>query len=308
MLKTYDLKLGYTCNNRCIHCVIEDSKQTLIQKGLPVDISTQEAITLLQNEIKNGLDMVTITGGEATIRKDLPEILNFCSENKLKITLQTNGRMLANENIQNIVFAHPGISLVIALHGTSSEVHDSITQVNGSFLQTLTGIRAARKKNIRVIIKTVISKVNIENLPTFVPFMLKEGLTDINIAFPHAQGAARQNFDKVVPRYNELRSYILRLAQEAKSNNLNLTFETIPFCILPEYPEMMSELVYFCKDVKCTQVQEQTFDWNIVRKAIKSKMDFCKECFFNDYCEGPWAEYVEYFGDSEFLPVKINEE
>ena len=31
---TYDLKVGYACNNKCKHCVIDDSKDRLIdQKG-----------------------------------------------------------------------------------------------------------------------------------------------------------------------------------------------------------------------------------------------------------------------------------
>jgi len=305
MHKTYDLKLGYTCNNHCIHCVIEDSKRTLLAKHLPVDISTQEALALLKTELAKGLNSVTITGGEATIRKDLTEILEFCFNNALKVTLQTNGRLLTQKNIQKMLLKESNITLVIALHGTIPEIHDVITRVPGSFHETMSGIRFAIGNNIPVIIKTVISKVNMKNLPLFVPFMVSEHLSDINMAFPHAQGAARINFDMVVPQYTILRPYILDLANRAKEAKINLSFETIPFCILPEYPEMMSELIYECKDVQCTQVKEETFDWNVIRKQIKIKMPYCTECFFNEYCEGPWREYVEKFGFSEFSPVRI---
>ncbi len=305
MHRTYDLKLGYTCNNHCIHCVIEDSKQALLAKHLPIDISTQEALALLKSEIANGVKSVTITGGEATLRKDLAEILKFCFDNTLKVTLQTNGRLLVQDSIRQMLLNKPEITLVVALHGTTSQIHDAITQVTGSFYKTLAGIRFAIANNIPIIIKTVISTLNMASLPSFIPFMQAEHLSDINMAFPHAQGAARINFDKVVPQYTMLRPYILDLAQQAKKANINLSFETIPFCILPEYPELMSELIYECKEVQCTQVNEETFDWNIIRKQIKTKMDYCTECFFCRYCEGPWCEYVEKFGTTEFSPVKI---
>lgn len=305
MYKVYDLKLGYSCNNRCRHCVIEDSKLFLLSKNMPIDINTTEAINLLKEQIRNGIDAVTITGGEPTIRKDLSEILEFCSDNRLQITLQTNGRLLSEKCVQEMVFKHSGIVIVVALHGVTPLIHDAITQVNGSFDQTMAGIRAARKRNISVIIKTVISKENVECLPDFIPFMVNEKLRDINVAFPHAQGAARINFESVVPRYQQLKPYLGIMAKMAKKACINLSFETIPFCILPSFPEMMSELVYGGKDVKCTQVCEETFDWNKTRKQIKRKSPVCSYCFFNNYCEGPWEEYVEKYGFSEFVPIVI---
>ncbi len=302
--RSYDLKIGYTCNNDCIHCVIQDSKKKLLSQGEPIDISTNEAISLLTHQVELGLDSVTITGGEATLRKDLPTIVNFCLEHHLAITLQTNGRLLSSANT-DFLFNVPNITFVIALHGSCQQIHDAINQRSGSFTPTLNGIRLALKKEKNVIIKTVISKINMSDLPFLINLIKKEGINDINLAFPHAQGAARENFDIVVPKYSELRPYLLKISSFAKQNQIHLTYETIPLCILPEYPYQMSELVYEEKEVKCTQVREKTFDWNETRKAIKTKMSFCEQCFFNEYCEGPWSEYVEKFGISEFSPVIV---
>lgn len=306
MYKSYDLKLGYSCNNHCLHCVIEDSKQNLLKQHFPIDISTNDALRLLEDEISKGLDSVTITGGEATIRGDFSEILDFCANHSLNITLQTNGRFLSKPEIQEAI-SNKKITLVVALHGTNPDIHDSITRVPGSFEQTISGIQAARTNNIPVILKTVISKINMYTLSSFVPLMIKENLQDINMAFPHAQGNARIFFESIIPRYCDLRPQIMNLASLAKKNHINLSFETIPFCVLPEYPEMMSELVYRCKAVKCTQVNEDTFDWNVVRKRIKTKMPFCSSCFFDKYCEGPWSEYVDKYGISEFNPIVVQD-
>lgn len=303
MYRSYDLKIGYSCNNNCIHCVIQDSKNKLIRSSLPVDLTDNECIDLLQKEIAKGLEAVTITGGEATIRKDLFRIIDYCQNAGVAITLQTNGRMLATSSIRELLFPIKKITFVIALHGISASVHDSITQVPGSFEETIAGMRATKKAGKQIVMKTVISKLNMTQLPEFVPFMKREDLLNINTAFPHAQGAARANFSRVVPRYSDLRPYITEMAHLASESGIHLTFETVPYCILPEYPKMASELIYHYKEVVCTPVREETYSWNIIRKEIKYKHPECRKCFFDSYCEGPWAEYVEHFGDSEFIPV-----
>ena len=61
-MKYFDLKVGFSCNNDCIHCVITDKKDTK-------DLTTEE--------IKKVIDtiptdtMVGFTGGEFFIRSGL---------------------------------------------------------------------------------------------------------------------------------------------------------------------------------------------------------------------------------------------
>ena len=50
---TYDLKVGYSCNNRCKHCVIDDSKDKLIEQHCNVDLSTQECINQIDDASYN---------------------------------------------------------------------------------------------------------------------------------------------------------------------------------------------------------------------------------------------------------------
>ena len=307
MIRNYDLKLGYSCNNDCIHCVIQDSKRRVLEEQRPIDITTDEAISLISEQLKDGLDSITITGGEVSLRDDLPRIVDYCLDHSLAVSIQTNGRLLSSTKLQRVLLEKP-VCFVIALHGTTGTTHDAITRRKGSFEETLKGIRAAVSHSRKVILKTVISKINMMELPDFIPFMERERLSIVNMAFPHAQGAARENFGMVVPRYKDLRTSLVETARRAILANIDLSFETVPPCILPEYPEFMSELFYAFKEVSCTQVGEDTFDWNVIRKTIKTKPESCGTCFFDNYCEGPWSEYVDHFGANEFRPVKVSEE
>lgn len=300
---TYDLKVGYGCNNRCKHCVIDDSKDKLVEKHTNIDLTTEECMMQIDIAIDKGISCIVLTGGEVTIRHDFSDLIKKCCENNLNITIQTNGRNLASPEIIDTIKDIDKIRFVIALHGETAEIHDSITQIHGSFNETCDGIRKMCELNKLVVLKVVISKINARELPGIVKVASKLGVKYFCFAFPHGQGAARKNFKEVMPRYNELQSILYELIQTAKNEKVNIEFEAIPFCIIPNNMDLVGELKYFDGDTICTQVKEETFKWGELRRSIKRKSDMCNKCDMTEFCEGPWAEYIEAFGVNEFKPI-----
>ncbi|WP_378957212.1 radical SAM protein [Pelosinus sp. sgz500959] len=307
VILTYDLKVGYSCNNRCKHCVIVDSKDKLVNNHIAMDLTTEECLQQIDDELKKGITSIVLTGGEVTIRKDLDVILNKCIQSNLKITMQTNGRQLSLEYVKKLVKDVKEMKFVIALHGAKAKTHDSITQVKGSFQQTCVGIKEMTDLNKMVIIKVVISKINQHELADIVELVSSLGVKYICFAFPHGQGDARKNFDIVIPTYTSLKDELENTIKLAKKNNIFIEFEAIPFCIIPKHLKLVGELQYLQSNTICTQVKEDTFVWNDVRKSIKRKGKNCGQCFFDSICEGPWQEYVEAFGDNELQPILVDE-
>ena len=300
---TYDLKVGYACNNHCKHCVIDDSKDRLIQQHTSINLTTEECLKQIDDALFKGIDSIVLTGGEVTIRNDFAQLIQKCTESNLNITIQTNGRQLANREIIEAVKCVEKIKFVVALHGESAKVHDEITQVSGSFDETCKGIKAMCDLGKLVVLKVVISKINAEELPGIVKVASELGVKYFCFAFPHGQGAARKNFDEVMPRYKYLQPIFGKLIDTAKQCDVNIEFEAVPFCIIPNNMQLVGELKYFDGDTICTQVKEDTFQWSEVRKSIKKKGNNCIKCDMNEFCEGPWSEYVDEFGEDEFRPI-----
>ena len=71
MAQLIDLKVGFSCNNRCIHCVVSD-------KYSEKNLSLEEIKRLIEYYISQyGSIKLTLTGGEVTIRKDYCQLMQF---------------------------------------------------------------------------------------------------------------------------------------------------------------------------------------------------------------------------------------
>lgn len=307
MMLTYDLKVGYACNNRCKHCVIDDSKDKLIEKKSGINLTTEECFAQIDKAIESGAKGIVLTGGEVTLRKDFNLLVKRSSDLGLDITIQTNGRKLFSPMVLDAVKDIKDIRFVVALHGSTAQVHDDITQVKGSFDETCYGIKKMCELGKLVVLKIVISKINATELPNIVKLASSLGVQYFCFAFPHGQGAARKNFEEVIPTYSYLKPILDELISTSKLLNVNIEFEAIPFCIIPNDMKLVGELKYFKGDTLCEPVKEEAFRWSKVRRSIKKKGKNCVKCDMNEFCEGPWSEYVEAFGDIELQPISFPE-
>lgn len=298
-----DIKLGYTCNNHCIHCVIADQRDRARQLRGNTDRSTAEFLRELADAKARALTDIVFTGGEPTIRKDLPLLMEQARALGFHLHVQTNGRMLAYRPRAERLAAF-GATWVIALHGPTAEIHDRVTEVEGSFAQTIAGIRNLRDLRQRVVGKVVLSKVNHATLPELVQTFLDNDVRLVNVAFPHALGSARERFEEVVPRYSDVLPHVRR-AIERHSRHALLYFEAIPLCLMRGHEKHVAE--YACGALRRPAVHKQldmeTRDWAEARREQKAKFPQCARCVHDAVCEGPWREYPEQFGSEEFVPV-----
>jgi MoaA/NifB/PqqE/SkfB family radical SAM enzyme len=306
-----DIKFGYSCNNNCIHCVIAGHRERLIKSGKPIDRSTSELHDMLSDAKERKIRGVVFTGGEVTIRKDFFDLLRFARDLGLRVGLQTNGRSFCSSDFaRRTLEIAPDLDFEIAVHSDLAEIHDEITRTFGSYAQTLRGIQnlICRGSN-KVNLKLVISRLNFQRLPQMVALAKHLGARQLDISFPHGLGNAQLYWNTIVPRYSEIKPYLNKSAEEAVRQEFKVSYEAIPFCILPDHLQFISEISYLRQNVLgetslLEQVDDPELDWNKSRLAIKAKTENCFKCRFFRVCEGVWAEYVECYGSKELEPVK----
>jgi MoaA/NifB/PqqE/SkfB family radical SAM enzyme len=306
MGKVADIKVGYSCNNDCFHCVIADKRRELLLDNKSPDRTTEMVKQEIDEAYENGADTIVITGGEATIRRDFFEILEYALSKTEIVLLQTNGRMFYYEEFAKRLASYTRVYVTIALHSSNPKLHDEITGSKDSFKQTTIGIKNLVKHGIKHRIggKIVISKKNMHDLENLIELCSKLGCKSVNIAFPHAMGNARLNFYDCIPRYSEIADEILNTTKKSLEIGMHIDWEAIPLCFLPGYETFASEFRMPAHS-ELRDLTNKESNYSRVRHSIaKRKSPVCRECRFNLVCEGVWDDYEKGYDVSELKAVK----
>ncbi|MCK4896126.1 MAG: PqqD family peptide modification chaperone, partial [Candidatus Heimdallarchaeota archaeon] len=87
-----DLALTYRCNNKCTKCYVEHKREI-------IELNTDEWKQVLDNLWEIGIPHVTFTGGEPTLRKDLPELVAYAEDLGIITGIISNGRMFKDKKL-----------------------------------------------------------------------------------------------------------------------------------------------------------------------------------------------------------------
>jgi radical SAM protein with 4Fe4S-binding SPASM domain len=123
------------CNLNCLHCH-QDSSPT---SPYP-ELTTSQAFEVIDNMGDAGVAILTFSGGEPLLRKDIYDAVKRANDNGMLCTIASNGTLITPEVAKEL--AEAGIRRVeIGLDGARAETHDFLRNKHGSFEATVEGIR-----------------------------------------------------------------------------------------------------------------------------------------------------------------------
>ena len=168
------LMVTHRCNLRCAMCMIVERDAEFREK----DLSTHE-LKLIIHKIPERT-LITFTGGEPFVRKDLIDLMMFASKNH-RINMITNGVLLNDEKISQLFALAPrrvfqkGLILVgVSVQGIG-ETHDKVVQVKGAFGKVRANLEKFREERKRwgkslplLDVKSVITDENVEEMDKLV--------------------------------------------------------------------------------------------------------------------------------------------
>src|SRR5512139_823250 len=138
-----DLAVTYRCNNDCAHCY------NARERDFP-ELHTENWKHILDQLWALGVPHIVFTGGEATLRNDLPELIAHAEKNGQITGLNTNARRLADgKYVQKLVDA--GLDHVqVTLESCDEQIHDEMMRAKGAFKQTIQGLKNALSTRLYV--------------------------------------------------------------------------------------------------------------------------------------------------------------
>ncbi len=107
----------------------------------------------------------------------------------------------------------------------------------------------------------------------------------------------------MVPKKSLVKPYIQRALDIGIGGGVDLMVEAYPFCFMQGYEKYCAERFMPSTEIRYPDLFVEDFERDR-KKSGKKKFPQCKKCRYDLICEGPWKEYPEKFGDSEFKPVE----
>jgi MoaA/NifB/PqqE/SkfB family radical SAM enzyme len=305
-MKILFLRVGLACNNRCSMCAGTWTTQPTL--------STNEMILKLKAASQLGFDEIVISGGEPTIRHDIPVIVIAARQlGYTSIVLQTNARRLSDIYLAQQLINAGVTRFLVSLHGSTAAQHDSQTCFSGSFDQAIAGIRNINSfsdGSMRVAIHTVISRFNYQLLADMVDLVSLLEIPMLKLSYVVPVGKASGIYNKqTYPSMTETLPYLFNAVDQFISLYKNtpktsISIGYIPLCLLSGYEIFSDENnappTFFMKDNYELELIEEKF----ILQGLKIKGDNCALCKYNQICGGIWREYPEHFGWNEFRPVE----
>jgi radical SAM additional 4Fe4S-binding domain len=169
-----DLALTYRCNNSCAHCY------NARPRSYP-ELSTADWFAILDKLWELGIPHIVFTGGEPTLREDLPELIRHAENNGQITGLNTNGRKLKDAAyLQTLIDA--GLDHVqITFESHLPQIHDAMVGMPGAWQDTVTGLKNALNSKLYVMTNSTMLKLNQPYMAQTLEYLGQLGLKTVGL-------------------------------------------------------------------------------------------------------------------------------
>jgi len=180
-----DLALTYRCNNDCAHCYnVEHPSPTALGEGPGTgagELSTDDWKRVLDKAWELGIPHIIFTGGEPTMRDDLPELVAHAETNGQITGLNTNARRLSDPRYVEKLVATGLDHVQITVESNDAEVHDLMVRAKGAFQQTVKGLKNVLASPLYVMTNTTMLRTNAHTIPATLDFLADAGVPTVGL-------------------------------------------------------------------------------------------------------------------------------
>jgi radical SAM protein with 4Fe4S-binding SPASM domain len=214
-----DLALTFRCQNNCIHCYAGGPHET-------PELSTAQWKQVIDRLSKIGIFTVTFTGGEPTLREDLTELLQYAQDKGMVTGLITNGRKLKDKEYV-AALEKAGLDFVqVTLESHKPAVHDLMTAAEGSWKETVAGIKNAVRSQIYVTTNTTLSKYNAPDFLRTIDYVSELGVAAFGCNSLIYSGKANAVSQEFALPIEDLKPLLTKVRDKAQQLNLKFLWYT----------------------------------------------------------------------------------
>jgi len=186
-------ELTLACDLKCVHCGSRAGRRR------PNELNTAECVEVVDQLARLGTREISLIGGEAYLRRDLPEIIRAIRGHGIYCGIQTGGRNFTDKRLDAVVGA--GLNgLGVSLDGLE-DLHDSLRGVRGSFAAAVSTLRRAKERGLKTSVNTQIGSRTMPDLPDLFELLIDSGVTHWQVQLTVAMGNAVDHAEELLQPY-----------------------------------------------------------------------------------------------------------
>ncbi len=300
------IKIGGRCDSRCRFCHAGGSARS-------GDLSTREVCRRVLAARDGGCRAVVLSGGEPTIREDLPTLFRFIRRAGLGLGLVSNGRRLAEPALRAELLDHGLEYVQISLHGSRPEVHDGLCRVR-SFDQAVAAIAGlAEVTGVELGVTTVACRPNLGDLEATVALVshLLAGRAEpgtgarpprhrLALLEPKGLAAADRDLWPPLPEAAAAISRALEVGRRLDGGAVRRGYDGLPLCLAPDPPAPVEDLRAHGIGLVQEVDEAHSYPADAGRRAYGEP---CRSCELRPRCSGVYQGYFPL--SEELLEVMV---
>lgn len=214
ILAVWEITLA--CDLACGHC------GSRAGRARPDELSTEEALDLVDQLAELGVIEVVLIGGESYLREDWLQIIERIARRGMEPLLTTGGRGMTKERARAAKQAGL-LSASVSFDGMEA-AHDLQRGVQGSWAAALDAVRNLREADVLVSANTQINTLSMRELPDVLELIIENGVHSWQIQLTVAMGRAADRPEWILQPYDllELFPMLDRLAARCKEADVLL--------------------------------------------------------------------------------------
>jgi MoaA/NifB/PqqE/SkfB family radical SAM enzyme len=284
------------CTNDCVFC-------TLGKRHFWADYMIEDEeynIKAKSKELRNVGD-VTLSGSDPIEYKNLiPLIKRLKEQGCQSLSIATHGRMLSDKAVTEELTGLGVEWFTISLYGAEAQIHDSVTQVDGSFKETLAGIENVKAAGKKV---TMVSQVLVQNKDHLIELARLSAKIPCESLSIHMTYLTHSDDNFYVPT-KDLGKYLNPLYELHLKDNIPIFFVEIPYCVFDKIdPQLLlSAQNIYHRENKFEEIGDKS-GREIHESKIKLHLKMCHSCAAFDICDGFFKKDVDNFGVGDLKPL-----
>ncbi len=319
-----EIALTYSCQNRCSFCYAASP-----QRGADRTPMTGAQVRRVMDRIwhEAHVPSLSFTGGEATLRPDLPDLVRHGADLGFRVNLITNGVRPGDPDYARVLVDAGLDSAQISIEAAAPALHDELVGREGAHEATVAAVGHFRTMGIHVHTNTTLCRDNVQQAPDLIRFLAREvGTRTLSMNLLIRTGFGLD--DAAGPLgYADIAPHLPVLQQTADDEGMTLVwYSPLPYCVIN--PVLLGQGAKSCAcvdgilsvdpegnvlpcssfDTGIGSLLEQSFDdiygspaarWWRERRYVPP---VCRDCEDVDLCAGACPLYWDAAGSFAEIP------